>query len=71
MAYSHASVDCIPEYGEQKDASIPKLNFFNALTNLQKKEKIPGAHRKKWRILCMFTKQKMDMHFFRAMANLS
>ena len=64
MAYSHASVDRIPEYGEQKDASVPKLNFYNALTNLQKKRKNTWCSSKKMENIMDVYETKNGYAFF-------
>ena len=44
----------------QKDASVQKLNFYNASSGHQfTKKKNTGCSTKKCRILCMFTKKKL------------
>ena len=55
----------------QKDASVQKLNFYNASSGHQftKKKKYRVLNEKLQNIMHVY-EEKTDLHFFRAMANL-
>ena len=56
----------------QKDASVQKLNFYNASSGHQftKKKKYRVLNEKVQNNMHVY-EEKTDLHFFRAMANLS